>query len=424
MRLLLSQVYALSVKDLRRLARDRSGMITLFLMPTMFILVMSVALQGVFQTGTADQPLLLPVVNLDAGATAPDGTPLSLGQQVIDALASYPGFRLLTAEDGAPLSPDQAEALVSEQQALVALVLPADFSQAALQAATADAPPPQATLVVDPSAGDQLLAPVQAAVEAALQRTLRAAQMPYRLQAALSPLDPALVQTVLPALLTTWRTTTQAPAVTLHTTPPTGFHLAQLPDSVQQNVPGYTVFGVFFIIGVVAASILDERKRGTLRRLQAAPFSRTAFLLGKVTPYFLVNLAQVSLMFALGRLVFHMDLGRSPLGLVSVATASAATGLGLLVAALGRTDGQVGGLSTLLALVLAAVGGMMVPTYVMPSWLQRLAQLSPHYWALQGYQDLIVRGLGVAEVLPEVGVLLLFASAFYLVAIARFRLTA
>jgi ABC-2 type transport system permease protein len=106
---------------------------------------------------------------------------------------------------------------------------------------------------------------------------------------------------------------------------------------------------------------------------------------------------------------------------VSLATSAAATGLGLLVATLGKTPEQVGGLSTMLALTLAAVGGMMVPSFAMPEFMQTLGKLSPHYWALSGYQDVLVRGLGVADVLNEAVVLCGFALVFFIFALWRFR---
>ncbi len=434
MSLWLQQVYALTRKDLRRLARDRSGLITLFVMPAMFILVMSVALQGAFETGSAARPVDLPVVNLDQGAPAPDGSLLRLGEEVVAALSRYEGLRLIVHQDGAPLTPEQAEALVLQGKAPAALILPPDFSASALRAATQGGAPPTATLLLDPGVGQQVLSPLRAAIRATVARVVAYAQAPYRVQAALRAAAPTLppeaqawvgtLQQALATQLGRAYAPQAAPEVRLRETAPAGNQPEPLPDAVQQNVPGYTVFGVFFIVGVVASSILDERRRGTLRRLQAAPFSRGAFLLGKVVPYFLVNLVQVALMFALGAGVFHMGLGHSPSGLalVSLATAAAATGLGLLVAALGRTEGQVGGISTLLALVLAAVGGMMVPVFVMPPWMQHLARLSPHYWALRGYQDLIVRGQDLVAVLPETGILLGFAALFYALAVWRFRL--
>ena len=70
---------------------------------------------------------------------------------------------------------------------------------------------------------------------------------------------------------------------------------------------------------------------------------------------------------------------------------------------------------------LAAVGGMMVPTFVMPEFMQTLSKVSPHNWALAGYQDVIVRGLGMNAVMIEVGVLMAFAAVFFVFALWRFR---
>jgi ABC-2 type transport system permease protein len=108
-------------------------------------------------------------------------------------------------------------------------------------------------------------------------------------------------------------------------------------------------------------------------------------------------------MLSVGVIVFGMKLG-NPLALVmvSLALAAAANGLGLLVAALGKTEGQVNGLSVLLAITLSALGGMMVPTFIMPGLMKFLSLFTPHAWALAGYHDIIVRGLSVKQILPEV----------------------
>ena len=115
---------------------------------------------------------------------------------------------------------------------------------------------------------------------------------------------------------------------------PAGYEVVEYPTSEEQNVPAYTLFGVFFIMQTMATGLLKERQDGTFRRLLAAPLSRTAMLIGKVIPYYLINVVQVGLMFAIGVLVFGMSLGNQPLGLVFVtlATAGAATGLGLMLA--------------------------------------------------------------------------------------------
>jgi ABC-2 type transport system permease protein len=91
------------------------------------------------------------------------------------------------------------------------------------------------------------------------------------------------------------------------------------------------------------------------------------------------------------------------------------------VAALGKTEPQVNSLSVLLAVTLSALGGMMVPTFIMPDLMKTLSLFTPHAWALAGYHDVIIRGLGVREVLTETAVLLGFASFLFVIALWRFR---
>jgi ABC-2 type transport system permease protein len=106
--------------------------------------------------------------------------------------------------------------------------------------------------------------------------------------------------------------------------------------------------------------------------------------------------------------------------LVSLAVL-AATGLGLLLAALDKTAEQIGGLSSLLVVTMAALGGVMVPRYIMPDFMETIGLISPHAWALTAYQDVLVRGYGIARILPEVAVLMGFAAVFFGVALWRFK---
>ena len=95
--------------------------------------------------------------------------------------------------------------------------------------------------------------------------------------------------------------------------------------------------------------------------------------------------------------------------------------MGIMIAALGRTEAQVSGLTTLLTLTLSALGGCLMPTFIMPEFLQEVSQFTPHFWAMQGFQDVLVRGYGLTGILPEAGVLLGFATAFFLIGVRRFR---
>jgi ABC-2 type transport system permease protein len=203
---------------------------------------------------------------------------------------------------------------------------------------------------------------------------------------------------------------------------PKGYRPGRRPTATEQNVPAYTIFGVFFIVLTLASSFVQEKKEGTFQRLLVAPLPPMALLLGKLFPYYLVNLIQIVLMFAVGVILFGIKLGNLPaLILVSFALAAAANGLGLLVAAFGKTEAQVDGFSVLLAITLAALGGMMVPTFMMPDVMKTLSLFTPHAWALAGYHDIIIRGLGVKQVVLEVEVLLGFACLFFALALWRFR---
>jgi ABC-2 type transport system permease protein len=210
--------------------------------------------------------------------------------------------------------------------------------------------------------------------------------------------------------------------VPLAIVPLRAFESERRPSSAEQNVPAYTIFGVFFIVLTLASSFLQEKNDGTFQRILTAPLSKAALVVGKLLPYYLVNLIQIGLMFAVGVFLFDLRLGNIPaMILVSLALSASANGLGLLVAAIGRTEPQVNGLSVLLAITLSALGGMMVPAFLMPGFMETLSQFTPHAWALAGYHDVIIRGLALRDVLGEAGVLFGFAALFFILALWRFR---
>jgi ABC-2 type transport system permease protein len=184
-----------------------------------------------------------------------------------------------------------------------------------------------------------------------------------------------------------------------------------------------TIYGIFWIVSLLAGSVFQEKREGTFRRLLVAPMRRPVMLAGKLVPYYLINLLQIAAMLGLSSLLFGVSLGRSPVGLVAVSLAAAATatGLGVLVAALARTEAQVGAIATVLLLTLAVLGGCFIPRWVMPEWLQTLGLLTPHAWAVDALQALMVQGQGVLDVLPSIGALAAFAALFFGLGVWRFR---
>ncbi len=417
------KLLSVTTKDLKILLRDRGALITLFLMPLMFITVMSLALGPVFR-GPGDSAIKLPLVVEDTSVQA---------QQVRDGLGAIKGLTIemqLTLPDGSPraLTRADAEALLKDGRRVAALIIPAGFGQALAQGKQTNViilkDPAQANMAaVVSGAVSGVLGAVQGEAQAA--RGAEAFLQPF--QNALSQLPPqAQAQFDMQQIKT--RALDEAKQATANAlirvdSETVAANRVEQPGVYEQNVPGFSVMFVFFIVNYVASSILTEKRDGTFRRLMAAPVSKFALLAGKLLPNFLVGLTQVVVMFTVGHFVFGMKLGNDlvALAFVSIAVAAAATGLGILVASLARSEQQVGGLSTLVILTLAALGGSMVPLFVMPDFMQTIAKITPHAWALTAYQNIIVRGYGTLDVLPQVGMLFGFAALFFSVALWRFK---
>jgi ABC-2 type transport system permease protein len=310
----------------------------------------------------------------------------------------------------------------------MALIFQRDFSERILQGEM-NVPAQETTvsLMVDPVMNQQLVAPIRGTIQGILERSVLMAQIPQQIKEELArysglPFLSGIGKSLEEKFSAQYFKEKGTAGIVFHTIYPRDFKRDRMPTSTEQNVPGYTIFGVFFIVLTLAASFHQERTDGTFLRILAAPLTKASVLIGKLLPYYFVNLIQIALMFAVGVVVFGVKLGHfSSLVLVSLALAASANGLGLLVASIGKTEAQINSLSVLFAITLGALGGMMVPTFVMPEWMKTLSLFTPHAWALAGYHDVIIRGLGASEVLPEAGVLLGFACGFFALALWRFR---
>ena len=164
---------------------------------------------------------------------------------------------------------------------------------------------------------------------------------------------------------------------------------------------------------------MDEREAGTLRRLLVTPASRGTILLGKLLPYLLLAIVQPVVLFSVCNAVFEVEMGDAPLalGVVMVCAAASVAGLGIMIAALAKTKGQAYCASAMVIIAMAIVSGCIGPQITVPG----IKYATPHYWALLGFQNVMVRGMGFSGVLLPCGVLLAFALALFIVGVRRFR---
>lgn len=198
---------------------------------------------------------------------------------------------------------------------------------------------------------------------------------------------------------------------------------ASLPNGMAQSSPGMLVtFALVFLLNGAGVIIL-ERSQGTLRRLLVMPMGKGVILGGKLVGIFVAGLAQAAILILAGQFLFGVNWGQAPaaLALMVLATTFAITSLGMMIAGLARTFAQAAALSNILMYSIAAIGGAWWPIEITPAWMQQIARLTPTFWAMQGYNDIITRGLGLPAVLPETLVLLGFGAIFLAFGVWRFR---
>jgi ABC-2 type transport system permease protein len=186
---------------------------------------------------------------------------------------------------------------------------------------------------------------------------------------------------------------------------------------------GQLITWVFIPLLGISGLFAYERQQGTLRRLLTTPTEKATFLLGTISGQVVVGLVQMVLLMVFGALVMKLQWGREPaaLALIMVTFALAAAALGTTLGTFIKTESQANGLSTLLGMVMALMGGCWYPLEMFPAFAQTLARALPTTWAMQGMLEIVLRGGGMAEVLPDAAVLLGFAVVFFAVGVWRFK---
>jgi ABC-2 type transport system permease protein len=192
-----------------------------------------------------------------------------------------------------------------------------------------------------------------------------------------------------------------------------------------QAVAGTAVMMLLFSVAGLGASLLQEKEEGTLKKLLFSPLSPQSILFGKMIAANIVAIVQMTVMFMFSWLVFGLDIKSHlpALFLMILATAFACSGFGLCLAAFARSRAQVQSLTTLIVLTMSAIGGSMIPSFIMPVWMQHMAVFSVNYWSIQGFYDIFWRSLSITDpvFLTRVGVLLGIGFILNLLAVQMYK---
>lgn len=376
---------ALMRKEFRVLLRDWHGLALLFVLPAAFITIMSLAMQGAYELGGDHRQQEVKVLDLDNSEAS---------SALIRGLADLGAFRFDVSHD-----PEQRDLLLKglqERRHGVVMVIPAGFSDA-LQG-MAGSPPDDVRLEMHhaPHLLPQIRELLELSVAGARDQALLAAAL-ERLAPRFGPGSRA------EAIL-------DAPPIGIETqTVYRDGETGIIPNAVQQSVPAWLVLGMYFVVSPLAASLIVEREQGTMARLGQLNVAPGMVLGARLPTYYLLNMAQLILMLMVGIFLVpllggeRLALGESMAGLWLIGSANslAAICFALLVATVSRTVVQATLIGGVVTLIMAAIGGILVPKPVMPPAMQELANISPMSWGLEGFWDIILHRDPWWSVLPE-----------------------
>jgi len=420
------KIIAAIAKELLLLRRDRAGLLVLFLMPAILVVVITLVQENVMEL-TGQKKTRVVVLDLDQG---------DLGKSLRQQLEK--GNLQIVVWDEKQKDMTDIQAAVQGGDYQVGIVLPRDssarFKQEAARlfqqnnAGMQEKPADRAVvhLFFDPL----LMAGLRSGITAQLQMALTTIAM----QAKLEVLDRVLQETM--AGLHVGRELMPLPRFNLPEL--AGQPLLSLQENqgplpqagavpynpVQQNVPAWALFGMFFTAIPIAGAIIQERNSGIWIRLRALPVSPLVLFSGKAAAYIGVCLCQFLLIALIGAGLFpwvglpaFTIATHLPAVLLTVLFSSlAACSYGIFLGMACNSYEQASTVGATTVVTAAAIGGVMVPVYAMPQVMQRLSILSPLNWGLTAFHDLILRGNSLPAILDDLGRLLLFFAVTALLA--------
>jgi ABC-2 type transport system permease protein len=413
-------------KDLKVLFKDRGQLAVLFAMPLLFALIFG---GGVALVAGSGGPGGEPQLVIKAYLVNQDGGPH--GKQVETVLRGIRPLRVLRVGTA-----DIADRKVADGDAPAAIIIPADFS------AGIDANRPTTVrLIKDPAQQEEARAVAGILNEVLTGLSVRA-EIEYGIRAvfeqtgALEGAGPDVARAVqaqtMGVIWTAAQEIQQNPAIAVRSEDLTG-EVKEIPVSglvFSFYGPMFATMFAFFLIGPMAESILREREAGSFRRLLVAPIPRGTIISGKMLAYVGVVFLQMLLMFGVGSVLFDMPLGESVPGLLTLtlALSLAATGLGMLLGSVARTSKEAGNIGMVAGFVLyfasGQTGGSISRTGFesgLEGFRYYLSQVTPHTHAFDGYLKVMLGGAGVADIWPNILVLLGFGLVFFLLGLWRFR---
>jgi len=470
------QIFSTVIKEFKLLLRDIPGLALLFLMPAMFIFILSIALQGTFSSPDKKEKLELLIVNDDNG---------KMGNNIIEGLEKTGYFKAVTKLKNNNLTLNNAKEELKKGKYRILIHIPENTTKALNFKNNAEI-----LILVDPVLPNDFASQITNAIQTFVHLSIienignisinifkdikqkrineitsqinnsnkkktelldeineiKNAEMDEGVKEAflklayssIKELDSNIKEFTEQLKELNEQDMDQNEYVTL-VKKNTGLLVKQLyyyaesdtelfPTSVQQNVPGWTIFALFWIVQIISINIIAERQSGVFKRIMISPISTFKYIVGKLLPFFIINILQAVVMFCIG--LFILPLFGCPqliitnlwgIIILTICISLVAISFSLFIATICKTIFVAATFSALLVIILSVVGGIMVPKFVMPNFMKIMSLFTPHGWALDGYLNIFVRNYGIIQILPNILILLGFATVLFLLSLLNFK---
>lgn len=399
-------------KEFLLLKRDLGGLVTLFVMPLVLVIAVTLIQDSTFvSVSNAKIPILL--VDNDNG---------KVSKTVYDNLQKSDIFTVVTKIDNEPLTESLAKEAVFKGKYQLAIIIPEKLS-VDLQAKI-----DQNVEKITSNLGMTDTLAKAENTKIVNQKEVKlyfdpAVQMSFK-NAVMSSVDKMISQIETKSIYATFQdqlgdgnaSFEQKSFITFKEIVPRVNDKEIIPNSVQHNVPAWTLFAIFFIVIPLSINIVKEKTQGTFVRLRTNPVSNSIVLAGKTITYLIICMIQFYMMVAVAIFLFpHLGLPSLNvkghlfmMSIVAIFSGFAAIGFGILLGTIAKTQEQSAPFGATSVIILAAIGGVWVPVFAMSKVMQIIAESSPMNWGLNAFYDVLLRNGSLLDILPEISLLFLF----------------
>ncbi|MDO4228226.1 MAG: ABC transporter permease [Capnocytophaga sp.] len=397
-------------KEFLLLSRDIGGLVILFVMPLLLIITITLIQDGAYRN-ISEQKISILMADNDRG---------EMSKKIQENLNKSGFFEIITHSNGKPIDEEVARKQVLEGKHLMAIIIPDSVStdlqtkvqqniQLIINSFSGEEKPlhqedfsqKEVRLYFDPTVQTSFKENIKNAID----------KMVYQIE------NQFIYKTLEKELNTESPFDKQEQFLTFKEINPKAIDKEIIPNSVQHNVPAWALFAIFFIVIPLSTNIIKEKTQGTELRLFTSPISLSILMLAKTITYLIISILQFVLMVLVGIFILPMlglpqlDISGKVILLLLIALVSglSAIGIGILLGSFLQTQEQAAPLGATLTVILAAIGGVWIPTFAMPSFMQTISNISPMNWALQAFYDVLLREGNFSTILLKVSLLLSFS---------------